>query len=82
MGFLVAFLALYNMCYPRNFLHFIHEVFKYLVAWHRIFEDSAERNHGTDSDFGRHWFRNIHRRYFEENVFLHFIISFGFILLI
>lgn len=54
-----------------------------MVGWHRtIWAYWAGRNHWNNSaGFRDNWMNPEHRRFYEENVYNHFIISFGMILL-
>lgn len=80
---MLAFYALYNVFYPYNFLNFIHHLFKYVVNWHRrVFDGRAWGNHNTDIDFRNNWLNYENRRYYEEKVYNHFTIQFGFVLLL
>lgn len=52
------------------------------MRWHRFFKHPAEDNHGGDPDFDNNFFVNEHRPFFENGVYNHFIISFGFVFLV
>jgi len=52
-----------------------------MASWHKIWENRAEKNH-NGADFDNNWLTNEHRRFYEEEVYTHFIISFGFVILL
>lgn len=53
------------------------------MNWHKeIFEDRAWNNHNGSEGFRNNWLNNEHRRFYEETVYNHFTIQFGFILLL
>lgn len=81
MGQMLAFHALYNCYFPYNLLNYLHHIFKYIVAWHRrVFDGRAWGTHHSKS-FRDNWLNHENRRFYEEKVYNHFTIQFGFVLL-
>ncbi len=78
----LAFWVLYNCYFPYNLLNFMHYFYKYSIGWHKIFRKAAENNHEGDPDFDNNWLNKEHWRFYEEDVYNHFVISFGLIFLI
>lgn len=79
----IAFWALYNAYFPVNLLKFLHYLLLWTVTWHKeVFKGWAEWRHDDDEDFVNNWKNNEHRRFYEEDLYNHFIIQFGFILLL
>lgn len=83
MGQLLAFFVLYNSYLPHNLLNFLHHLFKYMINWHRrVFDGSAWGNHSSSQGFRDNWLNHENRRFYEEKVYNHFTIQFGFVLLL
>lgn len=78
----IAFWVFYNSYLPRNLLSYLHALFEFTTGWHDIFNKAAKDNHGGSSEFDDNFFKNVHRRFFEEGVLTHFVLTFGFVLLI
>lgn len=54
-----------------------------MVGWHKdIWDDAAWNNHSGDRGFRRNYRTPEFRRFYEEGVYNHFTITFGFILLL
>ncbi len=79
----MAFWALYNSYLPRNLLRFMHYFLKWTITWHKEgIKKAALDNHGDDPDVANNFKNNEHRRFFEEDLYNHFVIQFGLILII
>lgn len=54
-----------------------------MVGWHKdIFDHAAWENHKSSSGFRNNWLNPEFRRFYEEGVYNHFTITFGFVFLI
>lgn len=54
-----------------------------MVGWHKdIWDHNAWNNHNESAGFRNNWLNPEFRRFYEEGVYNHFTITFGFILLI
>lgn len=78
----MAFWVFYNSYLPYNLLKYLEALYQYSTGWHNIFTSAARKNHGNDDDFAKYLLKNTHRRFYEENLVTHFVLSFGFVLLI
>lgn len=47
-----------------------------------MFENRAWNNHKGSSGFRNNWLNHENRRYYEETTYNHFVIQFGWILLL
>lgn len=54
-----------------------------MIGWHKdIFDGAAWDNHHESSGFRNNWLNPEFRRFFDENIYNHFTITFGFIFLV
>ena len=78
----VTFWTFYNAYLPYNLLSYLNGLFKYSVGWHDIFNNRAKDNHDDDPLFVNKLHKYTLRRFYQEGVENHFVLSFGFPLLI
>ena len=77
----VAFWTFYNAYLPHNLLSYLNALFGYSTGWHDIFNKAAKDNN-DQARFREKLVKNTHRRFYEEEVSTHFVLSYGFPLLL
>ena len=77
----MAFWSFYNANFPYNLKEYLNAMFQYSTGWHDIFNSSARNDH-SDPKYTEDFLKNTHERFFEEEVHTHFVLSYGFVLML